>query len=174
MSVAIGFAVEAAVGGLGAALNVKNIKDNLKAETAQINLQKAAEKDLFRRRLTEVALVSAGDISAVVGSVGAVVDGRSLQLAAINIAERGARQTSNDAFVTANKLNTMDRQILSAQAKAKAARINAAMSFLGSSAEIGSEVFRGIEAETELSTAGPSLPEPQAATSPVTQQLKAP
>jgi hypothetical protein len=152
MTAGIGLALEA---GISAGQTGINIGNNIVAEiqnVAQIKGQKQAEKILFRRRLAETALSVAGGVGSIRGSVGTVVEGRSLALAANNVIEAGARTASDDAFVTTNRLRTLDREVKAVQQNAKAARTQMITDFVGNAVSLGAKGGESIAANNELST----------------------
>lgn len=140
MSAAIG--LQALSLGTSITSSALNISDALKEgsrQLTQLTAKKEADTLLMKRRITEVAIGAAGAQATVAAHFGGVVEGRSLDIAASNIAGNAARQVADIAFVGENQRATTQRQIEATQRGMKRAFVNGVMEMASSALSFGGQ-----------------------------------
>lgn len=147
-------AADVSIGALEAGFAIKDSKRAQRLEIQSLKREIAATKHLFDRRVSERIVEIAGVKASVITATGGNIEGYSVNLAILQAVESANRSIIDDAFVTANRIDTLHTEIRMAKLRGRRQRLNAALGIIGDAVSSGMQLERSIAASNALSDSG--------------------
>lgn len=147
-------ATDVAIGAIEGGFAIKDSKLAQRLEVQALKKEIAATKHLFDRRVSERIVEIAGVKSSVIAATGGNIEGYSVNLALLQAAESANRSIADDAFVTANRIDSLHTEIKLARLRGRRQRLSAILGFLGNTASTSIQLERSIAANNALTEGG--------------------